>query len=241
MIRLARKVHRVVSYLMFFQVSLWILGGVTFALLPFENVVKGGAVAPSPQDTAMPGNWMEVLSSSEHGVSSLGAVVAHESSQGLLLELRGGEGTRWIRAVDGRQAIRPDAGAVASFARQLYRGQGEVGQIKFLSDSQYRYLGLVDELYGRTGVWQVSFDDMYGTRFYFDGETGRYLTVRNDFWVFYDAMWRLHIMDYSGGENFNNPLLVVFALLGLIFVISGVILTLHTARRQLWRRSQYTR
>ncbi len=53
-IRTARKIHRWVSYIVFAQVTLWILGGLTFAVLPFDSVVKGGAVMEPVENPAFP-------------------------------------------------------------------------------------------------------------------------------------------------------------------------------------------
>jgi hypothetical protein len=57
--------------------------------------------------------------------------------------------------------------------------------------------------------------------------------VRNHFWVFYDAMWRLHIMDYSAGKDFNNKLLIFFVVLSFVFALSGLVLTLSSIKRAL--------
>lgn len=68
-------------------------------------------------------------------------------------------------------------------------------------------LGIVDELYGLTDVWQVSFADSYNTRLYFSKITGEFLKLRNDYWVVYDFFGRLHILDIPNGESFNGLLL----------------------------------
>ena len=60
--------------------------------------------------------------------------------------------------------------------------------------------------------------------------------MRNDAWVFYDAMWRLHIMDYSDGDDFNNTLLRVLTPLALLFVLSGILLTWTAAKRAVRNR-----
>jgi hypothetical protein len=236
LMRTARSVHRVLSYIVFAQVTIWIVGGLTFAVLPFDSVVKGGAVSAPVEAPAFPAGWMAMIEPHVAELGSLDGLSAHDSSQGLLMELQSGEERRWVRLADGGTAQRPAADGVSAYAMQLYRGEGTVTQARYLEAPEYRYLGLVDELYGRTDVWQVSFDDGYGTRLYFDGPTGRYLTVRNDFWVLYDAMWRLHIMDYSDGENFNNTLLRVFAPLATVFALSGLFLTWSAAQRALQRR-----
>lgn len=233
MSRLARKIHRIVSYLVFIQVTIWIAGGLTFAVLPFDSVIKSGAVMVPPARPAFPGHWTQLALAHTNELGSLHGIEAHNSSQGLLLELQGREDSRWIRLSDGTVARKPLATEVESYARTLYQGEGASSPARYLDKPEYRLFGLLDELYGRTGVWQVVFEDGLGTRLYFDGETGRYLTVRNDFWLFYDAMWRLHIMDYRGGEDFNNKLLLVFAVLAIVFAISGFILTLTALRRAL--------
>ena len=233
LMRTARSVHRVLSYVVFAQLTIWILGGLTFAVLPFDSLVKGGAVTAPPESPAFPRDWMERVGPHAAAMGALDGLSVHDSSQGLLMELRSGEARRWVRLADGRVVGRPEADALAAYAAGLYRGEGEIAAVRHLAEPEYRYLGLVDELYGRTDVWQVSFDDSQGTRLYFDGPTGRYLTVRNDYWVFYDAMWRLHIMDYSEGENFNNGLLRLFTPLALVFALSGLFLTYAAARRAL--------
>ena len=230
-IRTARKIHRWISYIVFAQVTLWILGGLTFAVLPFDSVVKGGAVMEPPENPAFPQGWLAKLAPHVSDLESINGITAHNSSQGLLVELLEGDDPHWIRLGDGLAATPPSAEEIESYAQRLYQGEGTASATRHISEPEYRYLGLVDELYGRTDVWQVSFDDAYDTRLYFDAPTGRYLTIRNDFWVFYDAMWRLHIMDYGSGENFNNVWLRIFTPLAMIFALSGLVLTWNAARR----------
>ncbi|MFV8819666.1 hypothetical protein [Haliea sp. E17] len=237
MLRIARKVHRWLSYIVFIQVSLWILGGLVFAALPFDSLVKGGALVSPPGKTALPANWPGLLE--QPAAAAAGPVLrveATSSAQGDLVMVEGEEKTLWLSAADGREAPGPSAEQITAYASSIYTGHGHHSTTQYVDDTRYRVLGLVDELYGRTGVWQANFDDAFNTRLYFDGATGRYLTVRNDLWVLYDAMWRLHIMDYRGGEDFNNKLLLVFAVLGAAFAISGVVLTWQALRRSTLRR-----
>jgi hypothetical protein len=227
----ARKIHRWVSYIVFIQVSLWILGGLTFAVLPFDAVVKGGSVMAETETPLFPEGWVDTLQSKGGAYGPVTGLSSSNSSQGLLLKLQGESGSRWIRMADGEEAVPPGAESVATYAEKLYIGDGALAYTRYLEESEYRYFGFVDELYGRTNVWQVSFSDFVASRLYFDGDTGRYLTVRNNFWVFYDAMWRLHIMDYRGGEDFNNKLLLFFAIFAFVFAISGLVLTVTTFTR----------
>jgi hypothetical protein len=234
----ARKIHRGLSYLLFLQLAAWIFGGVTFALLPFDSLVKGGASVKIPEPVALPMSWLETATAQQATFGPVDALRTVDSSQGPLLELRRGESSRWVRLADGATAVRPSPEQVGRYAQILYQGAGKLAEVRLLAAPEPRFLGLVDELYGRGDVWQAAFNDHPRTRLYFEGDNGRYITVRNDFWVFYDAMWRLHIMDYSGGEDFNNLLLRITVVLAFAFVLSGLVLCAFAARRVFLRRRE---
>jgi hypothetical protein len=73
------------------------------------------------------------------------------------------------------------------------------------------------------------------TRLYFDNRSGELLTVRTEAWVVYDFFWRLHVMDYSHGEDFNNFLLRASAVAAFGLVVTGLVL-MGFALRRTWRR-----
>ncbi len=227
-----RRIHRLFAYLIGIQVLLWILGGVVFAWVPFDGLIKGGDVLQPPPAVSLPEGWLEQLQASTAD-QELRSLRSHASAQGVLLELESSEGIRWLRLADGVVNASPTAEQVSAYASSLYRGGGGLVDVERIDRPSAKVLGLVDELYDRRDVWRVSFDDWVGTRLYFEGATGRYLTVRNDFWVLYDAFWRLHIMDYRRGADFNNLLLTVAAACALVFSLSGLLLMLQTAWRQL--------
>ena len=231
MIRTARKIHRIAGYLVFLQVLLWIAGGVVFSVVPFDSLVKGGAVTSSPPTPAFPAKWMATAGDALGDIGNLIALRSHNSSQGILLEAQTESETHWLRLADGSRIEKPSAEAVTAYAAQIYTGPGKHITTRRLQEPETSVMGLVKELYGRRDVWQVSYNDKAGTRLYFDGPTGRYLTVRNDYWVLFDAMWRLHIMDYSDGENLNNWFLRLFSVLAIIFALSGTVLIIHALPR----------
>ena len=231
MIRTDRKVHRITGYLVFIQVMLWIAGGVVFSLVPFNSLVKGGAAVDLPPNPPFPSNWQTDIRGPLAEMDSISEIKSHNSSQGLLLEVRADESIQWLRLADGQSIEPPSPDSVTAYARSIYRGNGEHRSTLRLQEPEPYVMGLVDELYGRKDVWQVSYDDSPGTRLYFDGATGRYLTVRNDYWVVFDALWRLHIMDYSEGEDFNNWFLRIFSVLAAVFALSGSVLIISALKR----------
>ena len=56
---------------------------------------------------------------------------------------------------------------------------------------------------------------------YISSENAKFQTVRHRDWRWFDFLWMTHTMDYEGRDNFNNLVLRIFSLLGLITVISG--------------------
>ena len=119
------------------------------------------------------------------------------------------------------------------FAISLYQGRGIVTSVERLSTVPPR-LGIVAETGGRGDVWRVGFDDALATRIYLNGQTGEFVTSRNEAWVWYDFFWRLHIMDYAGGEDFNGTLLRIASVTAFGLVVAGALLATLAARRR-WR------
>lgn len=233
--RAAFKIHRVVSYFAFAQMLAWICGGVVFALLPFDSVVKGGAHVAKPA-AALPEDWRGALSIASPHVGRVAKVESFASPQGPAFRVRGDSAQAFVPA-DGSVWRAPDSAGVAAWARSLHRGNGALVSVSHV-DRDARRAGIVLETGDRHDLWRASFGDPLHTRFYFDGPSGEFLFVRNDAWVLYDFFFRLHVMDYAGGEDFNNPLLRVFALLSLAFALSGAVLTFSAARRALRARSR---
>lgn len=226
--------HRWLGYLVALQVLAWVLGGLLFAWLPFQPWVKGGDVLNKPQQ-ALPSNWVEALRNSPFEGELLG-LQSVATASGPALKLRYAKSEVWLSAAGGALPT-ADVGRVGDFARSLYKGDGKLMEVTLLTEVPER-LGLVRELAGRRDVWRARFDDRLQTRFYFDGRSGELLAVRNEAWVIYDFFWRLHLMDYRGGEDFNNSLLRVAALAALALTLTGLVLSTLALRRACRRKAQ---
>ena len=100
-----------------------------------------------------------------------------------------------------------------------------------------RRLGIVNETGGRGDLWRLRFGDALATRIYLDGRTGEFVVSRNEAWVWYDFFWRLRIMDYEGGEDFNGFLLRSASVVAWMLVIAGAVLAALAARRS-WRAAR---
>ena len=230
--------HRWVGYLVALQVLAWVLGGLLFSWLPFQPWVKGGDALGKPQQP-LPADWPRALAglSSERG--PLLSLQSMATASGPALKLRYAQGEQWLSAAGGELAV-PDAQAIGRYAHTLYRGDGALQAVQRLHEAPRR-LGIVRELGERANAWQVSFADRLGTRLYFDARSGEFLAVRNEAWVIYDFFWRLHVMDYEAGDDFNNALLRGASIAALGLVLTGLTLMVLALRRSWRRRRQAAR
>lgn len=223
--------HRWAGYLIALQVLAWVLGGLLFAWLPFQPWVKSADVLVKPQQ-ALPPGWAAALAALPQRGPLL-SVQSVATAAGPALKLRDAQGERWWSAAGGELPA-PDAPAIGRYARSLYRGDGALVSVERLHESPRR-LGIVRELGDRNDAWQASFGDRLGTRLFFDVRSGELLAARNDVWVVYDFFFRLHVMDYEGGEDFNNKLLRGASVAAMALVLTGLTLTALALRRT-WRR-----
>lgn len=221
--------HRWLGYLIGLQLLAWIAGGVFFAIVPFQTAVKGKDLVAKPEAVFIQ-DWPLALQNlpSEHG--KLLALQSVLVPQGTALRLQFEKKTLLLDQ-HGSQLASPSQVQIEAFARQAYRGNGELMQAQLLPQVPIQ-LGMVKELGGRANVWQAQFKDEQSTRLYFDGKTGEFITVRTDAWVWYDFFWRLHVMDYAEGEDFNNTLLRIAAIFAMLMMVTGLVLSVRNLLRR---------
>jgi uncharacterized iron-regulated membrane protein len=65
---------------------------------------------------------------------------------------------------------------------------------------------------------------------YVSAEQGTYQTIRHNQWRAFDFLWMFHTMDFAGRDNFNNWLLKILSVFGLLTVISGFTLFIVSSK-----------
>ncbi|GAB2519257.1 2Fe-2S iron-sulfur cluster-binding protein [Lysobacter humi (ex Lee et al. 2017)] len=210
------RLHTWVGVIVGIQLVVWLGSGLLMGLLDPEAVSGERTRA---QASEMTQDWPERAVAPE-------AIVARSASKVLLVErtwrlqrpvwrVQTQAGT-WL--ADARTGARwtPSREEILRFAREDYSGPGRA-----LSPQRWAKAPL--EARGHEGpVWQVDFDDAAGTSLYIDAQDAAVLERRNDTWRVFDIAWTLHIMDYTGREDFNHPLIVTFAVAGLWMTLSGL-------------------
>lgn len=217
-LRWALRLHKWIALIVGVQVLLWVTGGVVMSVIPIERV-RGEHHTPPVVASALP--LGEVLSLDE--AATRAAIIPTKA------ELRASpRGPVWVLspaqgdavAVDAQSGARLDpfdAESAKRYARHSYVGSGKPVRAELLPKAPQET--------GKEGpLWRVDFDDEERTALYLSPQTGETISRRSNLWRFYDFFWRLHIMDWTKGENFNHPLLIAAALIALGTVISGFVL-----------------
>lgn len=81
-------------------------------------------------------------------------------------------------------------------------------------------------------LWQVKFEGLNSLTLYINHQSGELVTTRHNGWRIFDVLWRLHIMDYSEGEDIDNLMLNVFTICGFLAVLAGMILLYFRLRNK---------
>jgi hypothetical protein len=226
-------VHRWLAAIAGIQLFLWSLGGFIFATHDIGWVRGEDRTNPSPEPP---------VAVDQVRIAPAEAVVRADVEKVERIELRSllgapvyeihhAGGVALIDAHDGaaRSPIgRDDAEAIARNDRVGEPVVQSVALIEADPPTEYRGRPLP--------AWKIALDDGEGTHIYVAAATGRVTARRNDAWRRFDFFWMLHTMDYGGRDDFNHPLLIGAAGLGLITVLSGWLLWGARIVRRIRRR-----
>jgi len=86
------------------------------------------------------------------------------------------------------------------------------------SDSHHEYRG------EPLPAYVISYDHPEAIKVYIAVKSGQFKKIRHRNWRWFDFLWMSHTMDYQGRDDFNNLLLRVFSLFGVLTVLSGFLL-----------------
>jgi uncharacterized iron-regulated membrane protein len=214
--RVIRRLHLWFGLILAVQVFLWMASGVVMSVFDIE-LVRG-------ERNALSGPAPELEASN---YASPGGVIAQaDGATSLILKTLLGRSVYQVDAAGGQalfdaktaQRISPISEATAlDVAQRDFIGDGRVGRAELLSEAPREYRRALP-------VWRVTFTDDLATRIYVSPQTGEIEARRNKIWRLYDFFWMLHIMDYEGRENFNNPLLKTVSITALLFAATGIYL-----------------
>ena len=234
-LRWAVRIHKWVALIVGLQIVLWVAGGVVMSVIPIEQVRGEHKIATQTAKSVSPADIITLQNAAQ--AAQINQVA--EASTGTVL----GEPVWHLKSPDGISfTVDARTGAVLSPASELlatqiaqadYSGSATLSDVTLLTDPPSEY--------GRPGpVWQVVFADRDNTTLYVDPGRAEVRARRSSTWRFYDFFWKLHIMDYDDGDDFNHPLLITAAGAAMFVALSGFILLIIKMRRSLlaWSRQR---
>jgi uncharacterized iron-regulated membrane protein len=205
--------HKWLGLIVGIQVVLWLASGLFMTAVPIETVRGEHNIRKS-----------EPLKLAADGLAPLDRILTGRETRAELTDLYGvlvwrlDEEGKPARLVDAKTGvtISPLTEAQARrIAEADFSGLGRIISATLIErDPEIEYRGALP-------VWQIQFDDPESTRLYVLAASGRVTARRTNIWRVYDFLWSLHIMDYGGRDNFNNPLVITAAFFGLILALTG--------------------
>jgi len=218
MLRWSIQIHKWLGLMVAVQVLGWVLGGLVMTAIPIERVRSEHHVAEF-QPAALPPKGLVGYgdAAAAMGIEPVEATLK-SSLRGPLWVLKDASGaTHVVDAVSGRHVAPLPESEVRLLAGVQYEGKGRPVAVRWFASPPQEA--------GKPGpLWRVDFDDAERTSFYVSPDTGEVVSRRSNVWRLYDAFWRIHILDFKTGDDFNNPLIIAAAALTLPMVVAGLIL-----------------
>ena len=210
------KWHIWLGWLVGVPILMWTITGLVMVIKPIEEV-RGNHLRIAAEEQALPADTNISVSLPADSTKPVKSVTT---------QVERGETVTRIAYMDGTSdRFRADGSRMAPFSdieARLLVAEGIEGGDKVASSTRYDADNVPFDFRREMPVWQVALED--GTHVYVGTETGRIEAVRTQWWRTFDLMWGLHIMDLKTREDTSHPILILFAILGVIGALLGCIL-----------------
>lgn len=214
------KIHKWIGLIVGIQVVLWIAGGLYMTWYPIE-VVRGEHNMRDVEPLTL--NETKGFIPVSEAIAAAGGARITGLELGHFLgapvyRLERAEGS-WLMvdALSGDILSPISEGKALALAIADFKGEAKPEGANWLTEKNLEYRGDLP-------VWQVYLNDEEDTRLYVSPVLGRVVARRTETWRIFDFFWMLHIMDYKERTNFNNPLVIIASIVGLVAAVSGVLL-----------------
>lgn len=219
MLKFWLQTHKWIALVVGVQVLFWVAGGLVMTAIPIGIVRSENHIAvQEPEGFKLDEIIPLAELSTKASLPPVGGAELKRTPHGPIWVIKttiGGES--YYDARTGADVEEITEAEARTAAAQAYVGAGHPVTAAYLDEAP-------EEADVAAPLFRVDFDDREHTTFYLDTFTGEVLSRRSDVWRFYDFFWRLHVMDWKTGNDFNNPYVIAFSALTLPLVISGFVL-----------------
>ena len=226
--RIAR-IHKLLGLVIGLQFLFWTASGLFFTLYPIETI-HGDPFRPHPNHGQLVVNDVQISAD-----TAAGSLKGHVESAELRMFL--GDPV-WLITTDQARgmvdAVNGDMRSPISQAELIAltsygtdastRPPGKTSISYMISENPKREYG------GPLPAWIVEYSPGK-QRIYVDAMSGEIKAVRTTTWRIFDVLWRFHILDITGEDEFDSWWLKLIAFMGLTTVLFGIALLVDRARK----------
>lgn len=218
MLRWATQIHKWLGLVVGLQVLGWVLGGLVMTAIPIATVRSEHHIAAFRPAVLPPSGVLDHQAAAAAAHVQAVEATLKTTLRGTVWLLKDAAGkTHVVDAASGAHLPPLPMAEARLLASVQYEGRGQPVATRF-------YARAPQETGRDDPLWRVDFDDAERTSFYLSPDTGEVVTRRSNVWRIYDAFWRIHILDFKTGENFNHPLIIAAAALALPMTLAGLVL-----------------
>ncbi|MBZ9632144.1 PepSY domain-containing protein [Salegentibacter sp. LM13S] len=212
--RKLRQAHRYLGLFIGIQFIMWTISGMYFSWTDLDEIHGDHfkkEVVENPSFSNLQGP---------------GAILSDIPVSSLELKDIGGEA---FYLINGQSLVNPKTGEkrqeisreeALKIAKKHMREDLQVAGIKLINETgdHHEYRG------GALPAYVISYKEPADLKAYISVQDAAFRSVRHRDWRWFDFRWMTHTMDYEGRDDFNNLVLRIFSLMGLITVLSGFVL-----------------
>ena len=218
--------HRKLAVIIGLQFLFWTLGGAYFAWFHIDNV-RGNYERTNVTDKA---NFKET-----NGLKSIQTIIQQSDLENIkevsidywqeqpvyrLIQDR--DKVEMFHAATGIKLSPISHGTAMLVAKEDFKPKDKIANIVRITERGGEYKGPLP-------AYRVEFDNVKATNVYVHENSGKVTARRNVIWRGFDFLWMLHILDFQDRSDFNNWLLKIMSVLGLITIFSGYLLWASTS------------
>lgn len=219
--RTLTRVHKWAGLIIGIQIILWFASGLFMSFFNIDTV-HGDLMALKKKFPLVAEQTVSAQDAISHyGGDELHTVHLFSAFGAPVWQIDGPTGRVYVDGKSGEKWQGLPVEKIREAAGHYYIGEGQIDTITQLDTAPSEFRG------GPVPVWQLKYDDKAKTRLYISPQTGELIRTRTRLWRTFDFMWMLHVMGYPDRDNINAWWLVLAALCGLLFSLTGVALVVH--------------
>ncbi|SFP06051.1 PepSY domain-containing protein [Qipengyuania nanhaisediminis] len=216
MMRRFAKWHIWLAWLAGVPILMWTVTGLVMVIKPIEEV-RGNHLRYTVTERALPSD------------TEISVALPAESTRpvrSVTTQVERGETVTRITYMDGTsdrfRADGSEMGPISEVEARMIVAERIKGGDRVADTARYDADSVPFDFRREMPVWQVALTD--GTHVYVGEHTGEIEAVRTQWWRTFDFVWGLHIMDLQTREDTSHPILILFAILGVLASLLGFVL-----------------